>query len=185
MIKKPIVTSTLVIECKKQEKKPWVFFEQENENINSTSVWVRPKEAYKWFSEEFSKHYYYKQKPCSFHFPAFVERREPEPILDAINQVLDAFLYTVNSSHYPAEVVHFVYPVIILDGLLFSAKIDSDGEIELTEREYLQLRAIRGLTKPEEIFTSESTSKISRTQEIIIDIVKIEALDQFLNIVTK
>jgi hypothetical protein len=125
------------------------------------------------------------EKPCSFHFPMFHEKRDPDTILDGINQVIEAFYFIANSAENPELDAHFVYPVIVLDGTIFSAKIDEDGKINLTEQDYLQLRVRKGLKDPEKIYVLPTFSITTNTQEIIIDIVKIDYLEDFLNKVIK
>lgn len=186
----PILVNMLVLECKKQEKNPWVFFEQEKPNTNFTSVCLYPNEGYSWLEGKFENHYYYNQKPCAFHFPSFVEKmrargkRSPDVILEAINQVVDSLLYTFDSCQHALPknipVYWFFYPVIILDGLLFSAVVETNGKIRLNEAEYLQLSVRRGLMKPEKIQLSKRRLLETLTKDIMIDIVRMDFLEQFL-----
>ncbi|MCW3997562.1 MAG: hypothetical protein NWF10_03215 [Candidatus Bathyarchaeota archaeon] len=84
-------TNFLVIECKKQETKPWIFFEDEKVTTENNMVIAYPrKNASLWLNKYFNNHHYYNQKPCSFHFPVFPSTKEKsDVILSAINQVID------------------------------------------------------------------------------------------------
>ena len=176
--------SILVIECKKQEKKPWVFFEGDEVNTKVTSIIALSKErTYHYVRKHFEEHYYRRQKPCVFHFPAFVESGKPDVILEAINQVLDSLTFTYDQFSkgkiygvFPT----FFYPIIILDGRLFSAQVKPDGDIIVTETDYLQLWARKGLREPEEIEVADSSTISSFTKDIVIDIVRFDFLEKFL-----
>jgi len=175
-----ILVNVLVVECKKQEKKPWVFFEQDQKNTLVTTICAKPKEAYVYLQEHFKDHYYYNQKPCQFHFPSFVKSGEPDVIAKAINQVLDGLVFSSEQQVYLEEINWFYYPVIILDGRLFSAHVEPTGKIEITESKYLQLKVMRGLEEPEEIKVDGIRTIVSATKSYIIDIVKIDYLEGFL-----
>jgi len=80
----------LIIECKKQEKRPWIFFEGDEPNEDSSSLYIVPSNPYLISKASFKNHYYYKQKPCGYHFPCFVKQGKPDVILDAVNHVIDS-----------------------------------------------------------------------------------------------
>jgi hypothetical protein len=170
----------LVIECKKQEKEPWVFFEQDNPNTMVTTICARPKRVYTWLEENFEHHYYYGQKPCQFHFPAFVKSGNPEVIAEAINQVLDGLKFIYEQELQAHAIYWLYYPVIILDGRLFSAKVEASGNVKVTETKYLQLSVVKGLRKPEEIKIRDTESVLMHTKNFVVDIVRIDFLEEFL-----
>lgn len=174
------VFNALVIECKKQEKKPWVFFEQDQPNTLVATICTQPKEAYTYLQKHFTNHYYYNQKPCQFHFPSFVESGKPDVVEEAINQVLDSLVFSSQQQMYSEYVYLFYYPVIILDGRLFSARVEPAGNITVNESKYLQLRVMRGLKKPEEIKVDDARSIVTHAKTNIIDIVRIDFLEEFL-----
>lgn len=170
----------LIVECKKQQKKPWVFFEGGRPNMKVTTILAQPRETiYRWVDEHFEDHYYRRQKPCKFHFPCFVKSGVPDVILDAINQVIDATIFSYGQK-MGGNIPWFFYPTIILDGRLFSATAKLDGSIALTETNYLQLWANRALIRPETIPISESKGIGSYTRDFIIDIVRFDFLEEFL-----
>jgi hypothetical protein len=179
------VLEVLVIECKKQEEKPWVFFEQERLNSNFSTLVVVPKDSCVLFEKGFINHYYYNRKPCSYHFPTFVSSGKPDVILDTINHVIDAVNYVCLMStnlmtKYNVRWEQIYYPVIIFDGKLYSAKIETDESITTTESNHLQLRVERALKEPEisEMSIKEVHYNISRSY--IIDIVRKDFLSEFL-----
>jgi len=178
----------LIIQCKKQTEKPWVFFQQDIPNKDVFSLNITPMSNYGWFDKYFKDHYYFDKKPCSFHFPSFTEKRNPDIILNAINQVINALLFFIEqelsfleehaSKHVPR--VSFFYPVIILDGMLFSAQVNPDGKIELTESQYLQLNVTRAMKEPLRLKWSRDKSKVLFQKEFVIDIVQKNYLEEFL-----
>ena len=175
----------LVIECKKQEVKPWVFFEKGVPNLDPTTLSVIPIDISVPFENHFQDHYYFNKKPCSYHFPAFVSSGKPDVILDAINHVLDALDYirmmiTNIINKYKIKMERIFYPVIVLDGKLFSARIEENENVVATETDYLQLRVDRALKEP--IITNMTNKAVqwefSRTY--IIDVVRKNYLGDFL-----
>ena len=178
------VSDVLVIECKKQEKKPWVFFEQDRPNTDITTLNAVPSSLYMKLKPRFKKHYYFNRKPCSFHFPSFVSHGKPDVILDAINQVLNALDYCLEKENQMQPHLEsrktISYPVILLDGKLFSARVESDGDIKLSESKHLQLMVRRGLPSPMQVQISGTDALLSPIKLYIIDIVRKDGLEEFL-----
>ena len=175
----------LVIECKKQAEKPWVFFEQDKPNTDIFTLKISPLRCYGIMGDFFRSHYYYEKKPCAYHFPAFVSKGEPDQILKAINQVVDATVYTLGMEinlfeKFIVKRISFIYPIILLDGKLFSAKVQSNGDIQLNESQYLQLKVSRALSNPEKREFNEGNIAQS-IKYFIIDIVQKDYFSEFLN----
>lgn len=175
----------LLIQCKKQTGKPWVFFEQDEPNKDVFSINITPLDLYGWFEKYFKDHYYFNKKPCGYHFPSFVSKRKPDIILEAINQVSNALMFFMEQELYyieqhGAKRVSFFYPVIILDGRLFSAQVEPDGKIKLAESNYLQLRVTRALREPPKLRWSKDKSMVLFLKDFIVDIVRKEYLEEFL-----
>lgn len=168
------IKSILAIECKKQETKPWVFFQQEKPNTNVFTLNMSPLNIYYHWVEThfFHKHYYFNKKPCSYHLPCYVRHRTKkgdeentdippkneseqgggDVILKAINQALDGLMYSwfMETERYEklkVKHISFIYPIIVFDGKLFSATVHSSGEIETTESKFLQLKVSRAFTE--------------------------------------
>jgi hypothetical protein len=174
----------LVIECKKQEEKPWVFFEQDSPNTDIFTLNISPLRCYGIMENFFRSHYYYGRKPCAYHFPSFVSKGEPDQILKAINQVVDATIYTLSMEIDLFEKliikrISFIYPIILLDGKLFSAKVQNNGDIQVNEAQYLQLKVSRALSNPEKMEFQGGNIMLS-IKYFIIDIVQKDYFPEFL-----
>lgn len=179
-------THVLVIECKKQENKPWIFFEQNKLNTDVFSLNISPLTLYGHLESSFMKnHYYCRQKPCAYHFPAFIKGDKPDVILDAINQVSNALLYCWGMEMSLFEKlmhkrISLLYPIIVLDGQLFSAKVGSEGEIDIKASEHLQLKVSRALEEPLKIRYIGEKSIVLSVKYFIIDIVQKSYFKTFL-----
>jgi len=176
----------LIIECKKQKNKPWIFFEQDEPNSEVFSLNASPLYLYDQLGKFFRESHYSKVKPCSYHFPSFVKKRKGDPILEAINQVLNAliFCFDIETAMYEKLVnkkFTFLYPIIVLDGKLFSAKVQPSGEIELTESSHLQLKVIRALKEPM-VVKGRKGSYVMAIKPFIIDIVLQDYFQEFLKV---
>lgn len=176
---------TLIIECKKQEKKPWVFFRQNKLNTDFSTLNVTPESAKESFSKGFSHHYYHRRKPCGYHFPTFVAKGKPDVILDAINHLLDSLNFAQNATSrlnekYGVRLLEVFYPVIIFDGELFSARIKPNGDIRITKSRHLQLKVCRAIKEPKLIELSSIEMQWEISREYMIDIVTKDSLDDFL-----
>lgn len=180
----------LIIECKKQEKKPWIFFEQDKPTEDVLTLNLSPYDyTYGWYEEnQFKSHFYYNAKPCSYHFPSFQSKggHDGDVILKAINQVLDALIYWWETEMELFEKVakkrvSLLYPVIVLDGKLFSARISSDGNISLNQSNHLQLRVARALREPLTLRFSQSSSIVLSIKNFIIDIIEKDFFESYLN----
>jgi hypothetical protein len=185
--------NALIIECKKQEKMPWVFFEGERSNRDVHTLNVGDPQLYQDLAEKFRNHYYYEKRPCVYHFPCFVQHGKPDVILEAINQVLNALAAHVSreqkmlsqmelqlGSHYQEyqEFRRIFYPVIVLDGKLFRARVHEDGDISLTESDHLQLMVMRALPEADKTI---ATDIIAFRRSYVIDIVRKGYFNEFLN----
>lgn len=174
----------LMIECKKQKKKPWIFFEADEE-IDVSSLYVVPPNPKLVSNQSFKNHYYYKQKPCNFHFPCFVKAGKPDVILDAINHLIESInSYKKTTLDLRTKVTfqgyEIYYPTIILDGKLFSVKIESDGTIKVSEVNHLQLKISRLRKEAELLEISKETIIWSDCKDYIIDIVRKDFFEEFL-----
>lgn len=175
----------LVIECKKQENKPWIFFEQSKLNTDVFSLNISPLNLYGHFEPSFQKkHYYCKQKPCAYHFPSFVKGGKPDVILEAINQVLNALIFCWETEMYlfkkmEHKYVCIFYPIIVLDGQLFSARVGPDGNVDIKASQHLQLKVAKALEEPVSIKYGERSVLLS-IKYFIIDIVQKSYFENFL-----
>ena len=184
------VQDMLIIECKKQEKKPWVFFQQDSVNQDILCLNVSPLNAYANMTQRKIFDYLktlpcFKEKPCTYHFPMFDQKNYPDPIHEALNQVIDALLYCWDMEiQLFQELAHkktsLLYPVIVLDGLLFKAHIEVDGNINLEETKHLQLKVNKALKKPL-ISQGINNSLVLSIKPISVDIITKGYLEQYLD----
>lgn len=175
----------LMIECKKQEKKPWIFFEGDVPTRDASSIYVVPPNPSLMSKKNFKKHYYYNQKPCDYHFPCFVTSGKPDVILDAVNHVIDSINFCKNIVLNMLKKINYTvyeiyYPVIILDGRLYSAKINMNGSVKVSETSYLQLGVSRLREDAEITELSEDCIEFHDSEDYIIDIVRKDFFEDFL-----
>jgi len=175
----------LIIECKKQEKKPWIFFEGDEEIVDSSSLCVVPPNLNLVSKQSFKNHYYFKQKPCNYHFPTFVKSGKPDVIFDTINHLIESIdSYKKTTLDLKKKITFqgydIYYPVIILDGKLFSAKIEIDGKIKVSEVNYLQLEVSRLRKEAELLGISNVQITWSNTKDYVIDVVRKGFFEEFL-----
>jgi hypothetical protein len=200
------IQNVLVIECKKQESKPWVFFEQDLPNKEVFTINVSPEDVnYLWIENNFfHQHHYFNNNPCSYHLPCFIkrhnkggekkdnadEREEAEKssgdvTLKAINQVLDGLIFSMKMEierfqQLAQKRISFLYPVIVFDGRLFSAKLLPNGEIETKERESLQLKVSRALKETLILPYSKDREAVMSVKSYIIDIVHKDHFEEYI-----
>ena len=141
----------LIVECKKQdEKSPWLFFEGDSVNKDpSTLIYTSTKEFFnkKWVAENvFPKTHYFIKKPCIYYIPPFKLDKngntKKDYIHDTILQLLSALRTTVGIyEEFQNRVVHkrmySYYPIIVLDGDLYSSRIDNEETIEILPRDHI------------------------------------------------
>lgn len=190
---KLIFQNILIIECKKQdEKSPWLFFEGDNINTDPSSLLFTSTKDFlniKWVADNiFPKSHYFKKIPCIYYIPPFKldknGKKTKDYIHDTILQLLSA-LKTTNKIYddFQNKVVHkrvyFYYPIIVLDGDLFTSKIWDEETIEIVPSDHVQLLMN---------FTSDAQSKkwgnkkiVKKDSKLIIDIVTKEYLSDFID----
>lgn len=177
-------STSMIIECKKSKDKPWVFFSSRMyqsihvfsfiKYVSEFDSYFRQEKRYPLIGQIYkdldSNHYMDKGIPaCVTYFEAFKDPSSSE-IYKAIESVL-SFL------HYRREwylskfkelgcFTNFLFPVIVLDGLLFEATLNGE-DVNVIERDHVQLRT----DYCEEIF--------------IVDIVKKESFRKFFQLIEK
>lgn len=187
----------LIIECKKQDECPWVFFKKNNIHKEVFTINLLTKNKYHegiydWFKKfKFDNHHYFKFPLSSHHLPYLKEgnriKKEirGDQIRIAVNKVLDALTYYAYRDEKTIEkfanVDHRIYyPIIILQGKLFLAEL-KQGNIELEEKKHIQLLIERELDDPVTL-TLEKMPFIHSNKPFIIDIISSDYLDNFLEI---
>ena len=189
----------LIIECKKQdEPSPWLFFEGESVNTNSrTLLHISPKNRLdkKYVAQEvFPKTHYYNKIPCIYYIQPFKlskngaektkNKNDKDHIYDAVFQLFNATMETqINDRELIDNVeygrVYFYYPIIVLDGELYSSAISDIDKIDITPQNHVQLHMNFQMGEAD-IEKWGDKSIVKNTHEFIIDIVKKEYLNEFL-----
>ena len=173
--KKITVNSMIVLECKKNESNHWVFFDEDirfsllnllstlNDEYADNLKWLRGKSL--------SSHHYFKFKPTTSYCMAF--KTNQNQIFEALNQVFNAYKHIISTTEphmaKPDNIqrvwVNVYYPVIVLDGKLFVARLVNDNlEIEEVSQAVYVTHRPRFFKQPESI-----------------DIVTADALTNYLN----
>jgi hypothetical protein len=182
-------TSDLMIACKKSETKPWVFFSIDDyKGINHSpflkyssdfdlyyaKIGATPlmSHIYKWLPHH---HYASGSIPvCVSYVEAFAgEGKASQDIYKAVESVR-SFLHhnlTWNSNLRKnfGVLTAFFYPIIVMDGHLVEASI-RNGSIKLRERNHVMLRLM---------------DRVRRDDVTMIDVVRKEYFESFLNIINK
>lgn len=178
-------STSLLIECKKSHDKPWVFFSssihQGSDRIpfikyvsDFDEYFIREKSSYL-VAEIYENLRYLSAwdkgiRQCITYFEAFKSQSSPSEIYKAINSVL-SFLFYKRRFFLKKKRKHgffssFLFPVVVLDGLLFEAYLDRE-QVVVRQQDHIQLRT----DYDEEIF--------------IIDFVKKEYFETFFEQVEK
>ena len=188
-----VFQNTLIIECKKQEQSsPWLFFEGDDVNQDSSTLKYTSTKNYidkKWVNDViFPKTHYYNKIPCVYYIPPFKLNKDGKKSKDYIHetilQLISAVATTVTTySEFQSRIAHkrlfFYYPLIVLDGDLYSSKISDAETIEIIPRDHVQLLMnVQDETRSEKWGNKKIVTKDSK---LIIDIVKKEYLSDFLD----
>lgn len=189
--KHPSITNgynVLVIECKKQKSHQWVFFGQDESNVDIFTLNMTPSAVYTPVKDYWEKHYYFNKIPCVYHFTHFVRKRAPakttDPILDAITSVLDALTYFMKQEDLyvpfkPSDRVCIFHPVVVLDGTLLLARIETDGTVSTVEQKSLQLKVTKAIDPTK--FLCGTREVIKTQKDYVIDFVAKEQFEEFLS----
>ena len=181
--------NSLIIECKKQEK-PWIFFKQnwKNQNYMSLSpnhIELTKASIFDWIDQNgiFKKHHYYNKKLATYYYVGLTnpDRGPSQTIYKAVTQVLDALIFYWKQLDKANDLIFF-HPVIVFDGNIFEA-IYKNEEFEIEESNHVCLLIDREFEEPEQIpfFNKVGVSKWAFTKPFIIEIVKFDYFEQYLD----
>lgn len=166
-------STSMIIECKKSKDKPWVFFSSSmhksmdvfyfTKYVSEFDLYFKQKGRYSLLGQIYKglekNHYMDKAVPkCITYFEAFKSQSSSLGIYQAIESVLSFLRY--RREFYLSRFERFgcfsefLFPVIVLDGLLFEATLEGE-EIVLKERDHIQLRTDYN----EEIFVIDVINK--------------------------
>jgi len=194
---------TLIIECKKSENHPWVFFNQGKENTKEASLTLtthlgkNEEVIYELIREKgmFKEHYYYKKPLSAYYFVSNVKQdcKKSKEIFEAVTKVLDACLFYVNQKAKILEeckklklklpesyLINFFYPIIVLDGKLYEVRIMGEKEY-IDEVKHISLLVEYELEKPYLAQSlNENIYKPVFSKSFIVDIVRLDYFKEFL-----
>jgi len=184
------VEDCLIIECKKSEKNPWVFF---NKNItgvstpfNLTIVAAGDGSHYKQFEKLAKEHYYTKNPVHTYYMVAYANdnNKKRGMINQALDQVLNSLMFLFEQEYlflekYKIASAKIMYPVIVLDGQLLSAIVSKD-DIAVSEASHVQLHIVRQEKNTIDIPWSKEMMRILKSKTFVIDIVQKDYFEEFL-----
>jgi len=184
------VEDCLVIECKKSEKNPWVFF---SKNILSTKnlfnlniVAGGDGSHYKQFEKFAQAHYYSKSPVHTYYMVAHANDNNSKRVMiaKAIDQVLSSLLFLYEQEYlfmdkYKVNAARIMYPVIVFDGELLSALVDKDN-VQVSEAKHIQLHIVRQAKTAIDIPWSKEMMRILKSKTFIVDIVQKDYFEEFL-----
>lgn len=181
----------LIIECKKSEKKPWVFFvtptSQADLDIKRLIMphghfcTMEPAED----SEQLSSkqvthlhHYYRLANKGRSYTEAFVSADKPSQIFKAISSVVEGTLFEKGTSWPHGYAV--LYPVIVFNGDLYQAKVLTTDEIALRRTRNVQVVHSYATQVGYPLGGWQYS-----TTEFVVDVVRFDCLSSFLSMIEK
>jgi hypothetical protein len=181
-----------IIECKKQ-KDPWIFFKQTEKNHDIYTLnpnIAADSDGYVEHCHEnnvrFQKHFYYDKELCTYFIVGGKKvdgRKNSETggpggtIYNAINQVFSALKFYVRKSAGDCPV--FYYPIIIFDGEMYEVSYH-DEKPDIKKSNHISLYLEIEFDKPEMFYSTRGAFTILESKSYIIDIVKLDYFDKFL-----
>jgi hypothetical protein len=151
-------STSMIIECKKSEAKPWVFFSSHIHQqsdcfyfakyVSDFDLYFRSNQTYSLLGQIHkqvpSNHYRDKTTSrCITYFECFKNHSAPSEIYKGIESVLSFLCYQRHERLKTRDKVgafsNFFFPVLVLDGLLYEASIDQ-GSVAVKEQQHIQLR---------------------------------------------
>jgi hypothetical protein len=183
-----ITRIALVIECKKQEKYPWIFVADSTEIRNPLAVTVAAKEEaydeiYSFIESNFKSHYYYGSQASTIHIsPYYIfgtkKEQKTDPIKDAIYQILnhwfEIFSLEMETAEKAEPSLTYIYPVIVLNGRLVTYSIQGQAK-EANHVPYL----IEYLPKE----PLPIGGKLHSKKPVVIDVVTLGYFEDYLRLV--
>ena len=176
-----ICRTSVVVECKWSQDKPWVIFTSANGKFGREAAVAQTlgsafSEAVMWHLaiDQTLQDHFYQRQPQRIGFggrQAFVEKNDKEQFYPAIQGVVAAAVSVATNEDPPAGhiktagpmIAHVVYPVIVVDGTIFECYLNGSA-VETSAVSRVRV-AWRG--------------HASRTQPVLVDIVSADALNDF------
>ena len=130
----------LVIECKKQDRYPWIFVAKSTQIRDHLAVSIAAKGTaiegfYSLIEKHFKDHYYYLAEASTIHIsPYYIfgnkEEQKTDPIKEAIYQTLNHWFeiygLELDIAQKASPQLTYVYPVIVLNGRLVSYSVQGE-----------------------------------------------------------
>jgi hypothetical protein len=195
------IINFLVIECKKSAKNPWVFIKTPRKTLLSENLNIVHSQSCKIIYpslENTMKFHHYSYTPnCYASFVACTNDQNThandqsknskisQSIFHAKNQILSALMqfedqWTTMNRPSQCNTLIFFYPIIVFEGLLYSATI-TEGDIQLSEESHLLLNVERECAIKQNIYLDTTTLRRQIYKPYLIDIVKKEYFEKFLS----
>lgn len=142
------LSTSILIECKKNHANPWVFFPQKTSRFYNLNI---AKDAYKdsyLFAPELfqsvTDHHYKTTKDYSrdYIIPFKHENpRENRQIFDSVTSVIDYYKYhgLTKKRASLSDHIHQYYFVVVYDGQMFTADVKSEDDIQVEETNHVIL----------------------------------------------
>lgn len=119
----------------------------------------------------------YKENPLHKTFyMAFPSPSQPNQVYEAVKKTYKALMYQKSRYGNGAYVLHIFYPIVVVDGDLWSAKLDKKGNINLEKVEHLLLEV-------KQLISGEKGRQ--HEEEQIYDIVSRRGFNKFLTLIKK
>ncbi|MCJ7636732.1 MAG: hypothetical protein MUO21_04515 [Nitrososphaeraceae archaeon] len=177
----------LIIECKKQLGKNWVFFKQHKRNRNHWTLCYAMKNSlvsdfYNYIKDNdlFKKHHYWDKSLCTFYFISDInhEHSEQSKLIDkAIDQCMGALSFYGSRHEKFFNALFLFYPIIVFDGNLFEVDIGPEG-VKIEESNHVSL--LIHFDSKEPLSVTPSGNQLISGKPFIIDIVKLSYFEEFL-----
>lgn len=142
-----------IIECKKSEKKPWVFFSTKEYSVRDSSIFLDSYTNYYQRTSRVSsiskylagsEHYVEGETPVCVSFTEVFKKEGSSDIYKAIDSVtsyLDNQKKELMDEASYSDMISLVmaYPIVVLDGDLYLSELEK-GDISVMEASHLHLR---------------------------------------------
>ncbi|MEN6341757.1 MAG: hypothetical protein ABFC89_04270 [Methanospirillum sp.] len=185
----------LIIECKKNTSKPWVFFKQEKVRpfVSDLNViqYGNCGAGFGYWDMTISKgaHHFCKYPIHTCSLVPFSNRNESNQIFGAVEQVLSALSFYANRAQRQLAAIdpdtcsphlEVVYPVIVFDGRLLSASINGD-EIHLEDTPVIHYRVYNELmNRAPLIIEAPERSTYTTFKSYIISIIHKDHFEEYI-----
>jgi hypothetical protein len=186
------IDNMLIIECKKSEEKPWVFIQQKRIGYLSTNLNIAISSQNDIYYDNLEKtmiyHHYSLIPTCTYYIVPFTNDENSKlskAIFHAKNQIISATNHLLEQQSerykkYPElSLKTFFHPIILFDGVLYSAKIDEEG-IQLKKENHLLLSVERELPEKRIIKFNPAMFADLEYKPYLIDIVKKDYFHEYL-----